>query len=199
MSRPRACFSYARQNNCVLKNALRLVPESLRFGKTEKTGIDDPEKSDFETRGNIGALGQFSANLKNCGNLSCGAWKFDSESLQKNLLSGIDKSYKPRYNTAIKAREEKTMARRDIERIIEKMKIPYNSPVKVMDIYNGIMDYCRENQTPPTRHAWTLDNGVLLVDGVKLLRVAPIERRPYSAEADYWEGQILARQERFCD
>ena len=91
------------------------------------------------------------------------------------------------------------MARRDIERIIEKMEIPFNSPVNVMDVYNGIMDYCRKNQTPPTRHIWTIDNGVLLVDGIKLLRVAPLEHRPFNAEADYWEGRILERQENYMD
>lgn len=88
--------------------------------------------------------------------------------------------------------------RMDITNIIREMRIPWDSDVNVVDVYNGIMDYCRQHQTPPRAHAWAVnDNNVLTVDGQKYLRVGPLVYAPYFIEPSEYEEAIMARQERY--
>lgn len=84
------------------------------------------------------------------------------------------------------------MARMDVCRIIERMRIPWDSEISVMEIYDTIMNFCRENQTAPSKHTYTIDNGCLYIDGNFTKRVGPIERPAYvfDEEAAYYaEGK----------
>lgn len=89
--------------------------------------------------------------------------------------------------------------RTEVVRIIDRMRIPADSFVSVMAVYDSIMDYSLRTQTAPRSHDWYLDDGVLCVDGKALVRVGPKVRPVFDAAADYWEGRILARQDAMMD
>lgn len=88
----------------------------------------------------------------------------------------------------------------DIVRIIDGMQIPWNSPVNTMDVHDAIFRHAAAAKKMPSRFAWSLVDGVLLADGKPVERVGPKERISTSDDAaDYWEGRILERQERWMD
>ena len=93
--------------------------------------------------------------------------------------------------------------RMQIEKIIDDMRIAWNSEASVVDIYNAIVEYTQLTHTRPVRHAWTLraDDNVLLVDGTALKRVGPKPSRVYgySPMAEFYEDLILAEQEQWMD
>ena len=63
--------------------------------------------------------------------------------------------------------------RTEVVRIIDRMRIPADSLVSVMAVYDTIMDYSRQTRTAPRSHDWYLADGVLCVDGKALVRVGP--------------------------
>lgn len=86
----------------------------------------------------------------------------------------------------------------EVETIIQEMRIPYNSTANVMDIYNGIIDYCTQNHTRPRAHKWAVNcNNILTVDGEKYLRVGPLVYASYLMEPSEYEEAIMARQEQY--
>lgn len=92
------------------------------------------------------------------------------------------------------------MIRQDIVRIVDKMRIPFKSDVNVVEVAAEIQRYCHENLTKPQSHTWTVDDGVLLVDGKPLRRVG--SKAVWITSGDkalYWEGRILERQEDWMD
>ena len=73
--------------------------------------------------------------------------------------------------------------------------------IDVLKMYNLIFDYCKENKKNPSKVEWSLNNGVLVIDGNNIERVAPLVR-PFmidNLEADYYENRILARSETYTD
>ena len=73
--------------------------------------------------------------------------------------------------------------------------------IDVLKMYNLIFDYCKENKKRPSKVECSLNNGVLVIDGNNIERVAPLIR-PFmidSPEADYYENRILARAETYTD
>ena len=67
--------------------------------------------------------------------------------------------------------------------------------IDVLKMYNLIFDYCKENKKRPSKVECSLNNGVLVIDGNNIERVAPLIR-PFmveNPEADYYENRILAR------
>ena len=73
--------------------------------------------------------------------------------------------------------------------------------IDVLKIYNLIFDYCKKNKKSPSKVECSLNNGVLIIDGNNIERVAPLIR-PFmidSPEADYYENRILARAETYTD
>ena len=73
--------------------------------------------------------------------------------------------------------------------------------IDVLKMYNLIFDYCKENKKRPSKVECSLNNGVLVIDGNNIERVAPLIR-PFmidSPEADYYENRILARSETYTD
>lgn len=73
--------------------------------------------------------------------------------------------------------------------------------IDVLKMYNLIFDYCKENKKRPSKVECSLNNGVLVIDGNNIERVAPLVR-PFmidSPEADYYENRILARSETYTD
>lgn len=67
--------------------------------------------------------------------------------------------------------------------------------IDVLKMYNLIFDYCKKNKKSPSKVECSLNNGVLIIDGNNIERVAPLIR-PFmidSPEADYYENRILAR------
>ena len=75
------------------------------------------------------------------------------------------------------------------------------SNIDVLKMYNLIFDYCKKNKKSPSKVECSLNNGVLVIDGNNIERVAPLIR-PFmidSPEADYYENRILARAETYTD
>ena len=73
--------------------------------------------------------------------------------------------------------------------------------IDVLKMYNLIFDYCKENKKRPSKVECSLNNGVLVIDGNNIERVALLIR-PFmidSPEADYYENRILARSETYTD
>ena len=73
--------------------------------------------------------------------------------------------------------------------------------IDVLKMYNLIFDYCKENKKSPSKVECSLNNGVLVIDGNNIERVAPLIR-PFmidSPKADYYENRILARSETYTD
>ena len=73
--------------------------------------------------------------------------------------------------------------------------------IDVLKMYNLIFDYCKKNKKSPSKVECSLNNGVLVIDGNNIERVAPLIR-PFmidSPEADYYENRILARAETYTD
>ena len=73
--------------------------------------------------------------------------------------------------------------------------------IDVLKMYNLIFDYCKKNKKSPSKVECILNNGVLVIDGNNIERVAPLIR-PFmidSPEADYYENKILARAEIYTD
>ena len=73
--------------------------------------------------------------------------------------------------------------------------------IDVLKMYNLIFDYCKKNKKRPSKVECSLNNGVLVIDGNNIERVAPLIR-PFmidSPEADYYENRILARSETYTD
>lgn len=88
--------------------------------------------------------------------------------------------------------------RMDITNIIEEMRIPWDSEVNVIDVYNGINAYCKQNHTRPRAHKWAINgNNILTVDGEKYLRVGPLVYAAYLTEPSEYEEAIMARQEQY--
>ena len=67
--------------------------------------------------------------------------------------------------------------------------------IDVLKMYDLIFNYCKKNKKNPSKVECSLNNGVLVIDGNNIERVAPLVR-PFmvnSPEADYYENRILAR------
>ena len=86
-----------------------------------------------------------------------------------------------------------------IERVIDRMHIPFSREVSVMEIYAYIRDFCRAEGKGPERFAWTLkkNDNVLCRDGVAVKRVGP-KMGVYRGLSDgeyYHEKALFTRQE----
>lgn len=67
--------------------------------------------------------------------------------------------------------------------------------IDVLKMYDLIFNYCKINHKRPSKVECSLNNGVLVIDGNNVERVAPLVR-PFmveNPEADYYENRILAR------
>ena len=67
--------------------------------------------------------------------------------------------------------------------------------IDVLKMYDLIFNYCKINHKRPSKVECSLNNGVLVIDGNNIERVAPLVR-PFmveNPEADYYENRILAR------
>ena len=73
--------------------------------------------------------------------------------------------------------------------------------IDVLKMYDLIFNYCKKNKKKPSQVECSLNNGILVIDGNNIERVAPLVR-PFmidSPEADYYENRILARSETYTD
>lgn len=86
--------------------------------------------------------------------------------------------------------------RQDIVNKVNRLsKASGTSNVDVLKMYNLIFNYCKVNKKQPSKVECSLNNGVLVIDGNNIERVAPLIR-PFmveNPEADYYENRILAR------
>lgn len=67
--------------------------------------------------------------------------------------------------------------------------------IDVLKMYDLIFNYCKKSKKSPSKVECSLNNGVLVIDGNNVERVAPLVR-PFmveNPEADYYENRILAR------
>ena len=67
--------------------------------------------------------------------------------------------------------------------------------IDVLKMYDLIFNYCKKSKKNPSKVECSLNNGVLVIDGNNIERVAPLVR-PFmveNPEADYYENRILAQ------
>ena len=57
---------------------------------------------------------------------------------------------------------------RHITSTINKMKVPWNSPVNVLDLYDAMFDHCKAEGKNPERFTWELVENFLFCDGTLL-------------------------------
>lgn len=86
------------------------------------------------------------------------------------------------------------MVRRDIERIVN--KISANSTLSNVDVllmYDLIFNYCKRKRTSPDNNTYSLDNGVLVINGEHIERVCPLIKpfNTYDKKADYYESLCI--------
>ena len=88
------------------------------------------------------------------------------------------------------------MMRQDIINKVNRLsKTSETLNIDVLKMYNLIFNYSKANHKSPTKVECSLNNGVLIIDGNNIERVAPLVR-PFmveNLEADYYENRILAR------
>ena len=86
--------------------------------------------------------------------------------------------------------------RQDIVNKVNRLsKASGTSNIDVLKMYDLIFNYCKRNKKNPSKVECSLNNGVLVIDGNNIERVAPLVR-PFmveNPEADYYENRILAR------
>ena len=86
--------------------------------------------------------------------------------------------------------------RKDIVNKVNRLsKESGTSNIDVLKMYDLIFNYCKKSKKNPSKVECSLNNGVLVIDGNNIERVAPIVR-PFmveNPEADYYENRILAR------
>ena len=65
--------------------------------------------------------------------------------------------------------------------------------IDVLKMYNLIFNYCKLNKKQPSKVECSLSNGVLVIDGNNIERVAPLPPKCiFDEESYYIEGKILA-------
>lgn len=68
--------------------------------------------------------------------------------------------------------------------------------IDVLKMYDLIFNYCKVNHKSPSKVECSLNNGVLVIDGNNIERVAPLPIKcAYDEKAYYIEGKILAMTE----
>ena len=86
--------------------------------------------------------------------------------------------------------------RQDIVNKVNRLsKASGTSNIDVLKMYDLIFNYCKRNKKNPSKVECSLNNGVFVIDGNNIERVAPLVR-PFmidSPEADYYENRILAK------
>lgn len=86
--------------------------------------------------------------------------------------------------------------RKDIVNKVNRLsKESGTSNIDVLKMYDLIFNYCKVNHKQPSKVECILNNGVLVIDGNNIERVAPLVK-PFmidSPEADYYENRILTR------
>ena len=106
------------------------------------------------------------------------------------------------------------MLRNDIVRIVNTISEDYSTKSRningvssldfsLLDCYNAILNYCKENKTRPTKNAYKQENGLLFINDKPVYRVGLMYDKPnYKAlnnnGVDY-ELKILAMQESIYD
>ena len=72
--------------------------------------------------------------------------------------------------------------------LIREMRIPYDSTVSVVEIFNIL-----KGMDAPEDHDWTVSDGVLVMDGVSVARVGAKTFFPVldDRRADYYEDRVL--------
>ena len=86
--------------------------------------------------------------------------------------------------------------RQDIVNKVNKLsKSSGTSHIDVLKMYNLIFSYCKVNHKSPSKVKCSLNNGVLVIDGNNIERVAPLVKSFMigSPKADYYENRILAQ------
>ena len=65
--------------------------------------------------------------------------------------------------------------RREITNIVNRLSAEYSIRKFDFDLhgcYNLIFNHCKETKTAPSKHEYSTDNGVLIIDGKYIERVA---------------------------
>lgn len=78
--------------------------------------------------------------------------------------------------------------------IILEMRIPWNSEINVMDVFEAIMKKAHETGKSPDDFEWHIGGEFLWCNGEKCKRVLPMFYYcDFDPRADYYEGLILDR------
>ena len=79
---------------------------------------------------------------------------------------------------------------------INHFKLPWNSDVDVVETAELMKKHIIENGGTAFHYDWTIEDGVLYVDGKLIKRVGSSTRKyAYDPEADYWEARCLSMGE----
>lgn len=88
--------------------------------------------------------------------------------------------------------------RNDVTNITNELAKGQGLDIDVIAIATRIQNYCLENKVSPRKNQYKIENGVLFINQKAVERVAPLPpKAPFSEEAYYWEGRILAAHEEY--
>lgn len=87
--------------------------------------------------------------------------------------------------------------RKDIINIVNKLALKSDLGFYLMETYNAILKYCKENKKSPRSNEYKLINGCLYINNEYIRRVEPLKNSLfiYNPEIEYIEGKILAQTE----
>lgn len=90
------------------------------------------------------------------------------------------------------------MLRNDIVNIVNKLALQSDLDFYLMETYNAILNYCKENKTRPRSNNYDLINGCLYINNQYIRRVEPLKKGIFDSDPEYsyyLEGKILAQSE----
>ena len=83
--------------------------------------------------------------------------------------------------------------------VFPEVQHPMAQFMDMIEVIGMVTNWRRANGYPKTMHA-TVEDGFLWINENQVGRIAPkAPKLPYSETAAYWEGRILARQERYVE
>lgn len=85
--------------------------------------------------------------------------------------------------------------RQDIVNAVNKLSMnAKNIDIDVLKMYHLIFAYMKEHKKPVKKMELLIDNGVLVIDGKYIERIAALPKKTtFDEESYYIEGKILAR------
>ncbi|MCM1187624.1 MAG: hypothetical protein NC345_14000, partial [Lachnospira sp.] len=115
------------------------------------------------------------------------------------ILLGLSRILAYKVDTTHTRKEnDKMKFRNDVTNITNELAQGQGLDISVIEIVTEIQNYCMTNKVSPRKNEYRIENGVLFINQKAVKRVAPLPpKAPFSEEAYYWEGRILAAHEEY--